>query len=83
MEHTKELLSVPLSALVASPFNVRRYSTGQVEELPSLIHSQGLLHNLVVTEHLERRRKNKSPGADKLRFALAAGERRQRARMTR
>ena len=33
MEHTKELLSVPLSALIASPFNVRRYTGGQVEEL--------------------------------------------------
>ena len=33
MEHSKELLSVPLSALVASPLNVRRYTGGQVEEL--------------------------------------------------
>ena len=79
MEHAKELLSVPLSALVASPFNVRRYAPGQVDELAALIDSQGLLHNLVVTEHLGRRGKNKSPGNGGLRFAVAAGERRRRA----
>jgi ParB family chromosome partitioning protein len=81
MEHTKELLSVPLSALVASPFNVRRYSFGQVEELAALIDSQGLLHNLVVTEQAARRSKGKEPGAGKVRFAVAAGERRRRALM--
>ncbi|MBN8493153.1 MAG: ParB N-terminal domain-containing protein [Burkholderiales bacterium] len=79
MEHTKELLSVPLSALVASPFNVRRYASGQVEELAALIHSQGLIHNLVVTEHIGRRGKKKSAGNGELRFAVAAGERRRRA----
>jgi ParB family chromosome partitioning protein len=56
MEHTKELVSVPLAALVASPLNVRRYSSGQVEELAALIDSQGLLHNLVVTEQTRRPR---------------------------
>jgi ParB family transcriptional regulator, chromosome partitioning protein len=81
MEHTKELLSVPLSALVASPFNVRRYSHGQVEELAALIDSQGLLHNLVVTEQLGRRGKGKATDAFKVRFAVAAGERRRRALM--
>jgi ParB family transcriptional regulator, chromosome partitioning protein len=81
MEHTKELLSVPLSALVASPFNVRRYSHGQVEELAALIDSQGLLHNLVVTEHLGRRGKGKGKDAGRVRFAVAAGERRRRALM--
>lgn len=79
MEHTKELLSVPLSALVASPFNVRRYAPGQVDELAALIDSQGLLHNLVVTEHIGLRGKSKSPGDGGLRFAVAAGERRRRA----
>lgn len=74
MEHIKELLSVPLSALVASPYNVRRYSSGQVEELAALIDSQGLLHNLVVTEQVGRATK-----AGKVRFAVAAGERRRRA----
>jgi ParB family transcriptional regulator, chromosome partitioning protein len=79
MEHTKELLSVPLSALVASPFNVRRYASGQVEELAALIDSQGLLHNLVVTEQVGRRGKVAASGAGKVRFAVAAGERRRRA----
>jgi ParB family chromosome partitioning protein len=79
MEHTKELLSVPLAALVASPFNVRRYASGQVEELAALIDSQGLLHNLVVTEHVGTRGKRKSPVNGTLRFAVAAGERRRRA----
>ena len=79
MEHAKELLSVPLSALVASPFNVRRYAPGQVDELAALIDSQGLLHNLVVTEHVGQRGKRKSPGNGGLRFAVAAGERRRRA----
>jgi ParB family transcriptional regulator, chromosome partitioning protein len=74
MEHTKELLSVPLSALVASPSNVRRYASGQVEELAALIDSQGLLHNLVVTEQVGR-----GKGKGKVRFAVAAGERRRRA----
>ena len=40
MEHTKELLSVPLASLVPSRFNVRRHSVGQVEELAALIEAQ-------------------------------------------
>ena len=74
MEHTKELLSVPLSSLVPSRHNVRRHTAGQVEELAALIDAQGLLHNLVVTELVLGRGK-----AGKLRFAVAAGERRRRA----
>ena len=74
MEHTKELLSVPLSHLVPSPYNVRRYTAGHVEELAALIDAQGLLHNLVVTEQVVGRGK-----AGKVRFAVAAGERRRRA----
>ena len=83
MEHTKELVSVPLAALVASPLNVRRYSSGQVEELAALIDSQGLLHNLVVTEQACRpgrgRGDSKGRGSARVRFAVAAGERRRRA----
>lgn len=82
MEHTKELVSVPLAALVASPLNVRRYSSGQVEELAALIDSQGLLHNLVVTEQTRRpgRGRGDSKGVrTRVRFAVAAGERRRRA----
>lgn len=74
MEHTKELLSVPLANLVPSRFNVRRHSVGQVEELAALIEAQGLLHNLVVTEQEVGRGKSR-----KLKFAVAAGERRRRA----
>jgi ParB family chromosome partitioning protein len=74
MEHTKELLSISLSNLVPSPYNVRRHSAGQVEELAALIGSQGLLHPLIVTEQVAGRGK-----ARKVRFAVAAGERRRRA----
>ena len=74
MEHTKELLSISLSKLVPSPYNVRRHSAGQVEELAALIASQGLLHPLIITEQIEGRGK-----ARKVRFAVAAGERRRRA----
>lgn len=74
MEHTKELISIGLSALAPSPFNVRRHSVGQIEELAALIDSQGLLHNLVVTEQVIGKGK-----ARKVKFAVAAGERRRRA----
>ena len=74
MEHTKELLSIELSNLVPSPYNVRRHSSGQVEELAALIDAQGLLHNLMVTEQVTGR-----GNARKVRFAVAAGERRRRA----
>ncbi len=74
MEHMKQLLSVPLASLVPSRFNVRRHSAGQVEELAALIDAQGLLHNLVVTEQQVGRGKSR-----KLKFAVAAGERRRRA----
>ena len=74
MEHTKEFLAIDLSNLVPSPFNVRRHAAGQVEELAALIDAQGLLHNLVVTEQVVGRGK-----ARKVKFAVAAGERRRRA----
>ena len=74
MEHTKELLSIDLSKLVPSPRNVRRHTSSQVEELAALIDSQGLLHNLVVTEQVVGRGK-----ARRVKFAVAAGERRRRA----
>jgi len=74
MKHTKELLSIELSKLVPSPRNVRRHTSSQVEELAALIDSQGLLHNLVVTEQVVGRGK-----ARRVEFAVAAGERRRRA----
>lgn len=73
-EHTKEFLAIDLSNLVPSPFNVRRHAVGQVEELAALIDAQGLLHNLVVTEQVVGRGKGR-----KVKFAVAAGERRRRA----
>ncbi len=74
MEHTREMLLLPLSSLVPSPQNVRRHTAGQIEELAALIDAQGLLHNLMVTEQVIGRGK-----ATKVRFAVAAGERRRRA----
>lgn len=74
MEHAKQLLSIPLSSLVPSPYNVRRHATTHVEELAALIDAQGLLQNLIVTEHVGGRGK-----ARKVKFAVAAGERRRRA----
>ena len=74
MEHTKELMSIQVANLVPSRFNVRRHTAGQVEELAALIDSQGLLHNLVVTEQVVGRGK-----ARNVKFAVAAGERRRRA----
>jgi len=74
MEQVKEWLSVPLRQLVASPNNVRHHSAGQVEELAALIASQGLLHQLVVTEQPTGRGKART-----VKFAVAAGERRRRA----
>ena len=80
MEHVKELLSIRLSNLVRSPHNVRRHTTGDVETLAALIASQGLLHPLIVTEHVAGETNGK--GARKgrshtLTFAVAAGERRR------
>jgi ParB family chromosome partitioning protein len=74
MEHTKELLSIKLSDLVPSPRNVRRHSTGDVQALAALIASQGLLHPLIVFE-----RASTAGKARRLRFEVAAGERRRRA----
>jgi ParB family transcriptional regulator, chromosome partitioning protein len=74
MEHTQELLMVPLADLVPSPYNVRRHTSGQVESLAALIASQGLFHPLIVTEQMGGRGK-----ARRVRFAVAAGERRRRA----
>jgi ParB family transcriptional regulator, chromosome partitioning protein len=74
MEHTKELLSIDLSNLVKSPDNVRKHTVTDVEELAALIAAQGLLHPLIVTEQVTGKGK-----AGKLRFAVAAGERRRRA----
>jgi ParB family chromosome partitioning protein len=74
MEHVKHLISIPLSNLVASPLNVRRHTPTQIEELAALIDAQGLLQNLLVTEHVAGRGSTR-----KQKFAVVAGERRRRA----
>jgi ParB family chromosome partitioning protein len=74
MKHTKEMLLIKIEDLVPSPYNVRRYSAGQVEELAALIASQGLLQNLIVTEQVVGRGKRQQT-----RFGVVAGERRRRA----
>ena len=82
MKHTKTFLAIKLSDLVPSHFNVRRYGLGQVEELAALIDSQGLLQPLIVTEHTgtsDIRQRDSKGKSQKLRFAVAAGERRRRA----
>lgn len=74
MKHTKEMLLIKVEDLVPSPYNVRRYSAGQVEELAALIASQGLLQNLIVTEQVVGRGKRQET-----KFGVVAGERRRRA----
>lgn len=74
MKHTKELLLIKIEDLAPSPYNVRRYSAGQVEELAALIASQGLLQNLIVTEQVIGRGKRQET-----KFGVVAGERRRRA----
>lgn len=74
MEHTKELISIPLSNLIPSPHNVRRHTFTQIEELAALIDAQSLLQNLVVTGPVAEPGKRRAS-----RFAVAAGERRRRA----
>jgi ParB family chromosome partitioning protein len=76
MEHTKERPSIKLSDLVPSPRNVRRHSMGDVQALAALIASQGLLHPLIVFERPTAAGKTR-----KLRFEVAAGERRRKAMM--
>jgi ParB family chromosome partitioning protein len=74
MKHTKEMLLIKVEDLVPSPYNVRRYAPGQVEELAALIASQGLLQNLIVTEQVVGRGKRQQT-----KFGVVAGERRRRA----
>ncbi len=74
MKHSKEILLIKVEDLVPSPYNVRRYSAGQVEELAALIASQGLLQNLIVTEQVVGRGRRQET-----KFGVVAGERRRRA----
>ena len=74
MKHTKELLSIKLSELMASSKHNVRHTASSVEQLAALIDSQGLLHPLIVSEQVIGKGR-----ARKVRFAVAAGERRRRA----
>ncbi|MBQ0933569.1 ParB/RepB/Spo0J family partition protein [Ideonella sp. 4Y16] len=74
MKLKKEWLLIKVEDLVPSPYNVRRHSAGQVEELAALIASQGLLQNLVVTPQQVGRGKRRQ-----CKFGVVAGERRRRA----
>ena len=74
MKRSNELLLIKVTDLVPSPHNVRRYPPGAVDELAALIASQGLLHDLKVTELVSGRGKRRA-----VRFGVVAGERRRRA----
>jgi ParB family chromosome partitioning protein len=62
-------IRIPVKNLVLSPLNVRKKQGGGIEELAALIASQGLIHNLVVTEQVK---KGKKTG----RYEVVAGGRR-------
>jgi ParB family transcriptional regulator, chromosome partitioning protein len=74
MKHNQELLLIKIRDLVPSPFNVRRYPPTAVAELAALIHSQGLLQHLIVTEQAVGKGRQQL-----VKFGVAAGERRRRA----
>jgi ParB family chromosome partitioning protein len=63
------IIRVPVSKLVLSPLNVRKKQGAGIEELAALIHSQGLIQNLVVTEQTRKGRKTG-------RYEVEAGGRR-------
>jgi len=50
-------IRIPVSKLAISPLNVRKKQGTGIEELAALIASQGLIHNLVVTEQVKKGRK--------------------------
>jgi len=64
-----QITTLPLSALVASPGNVRTTKNTDIESLAASILAQGLLQNLVVVPSVE------FPG----KYEVAAGERRMTA----
>ena len=49
-------IRIPVSKLVLCPLNVRKKQGTGIEELAALIASQGLIHNLVVTEQKKGRK---------------------------
>jgi Predicted transcriptional regulators len=69
-------ITAPLKYLARDPLNVRKKSPARsVEELAALIHSQGLLQNLVVRPELSGKKAPKPTG----RYGVVAGGRRLEA----
>ena len=68
-----ELLSVPLSRLVASAYNVRKMGGSDVEDLKASIRAQGVLQNLIVCPAHDR--KGRATGD----YEVVGGQRRLRA----
>lgn len=69
-------ITLPLKALFRSPLNVRKKSPARsVEELASLIYSQGLLQNLIVQAEWTGKKAPKPTG----RYGVVAGGRRLEA----
>lgn len=50
-------IRIPVNKLALSPLNVRKKQGSGIEELAALIASQGLIHNLVVTEPVKKSKK--------------------------
>src|SRR4051812_28995992 len=63
---TQTITTIPLSQLVASPFNVRKRKSDNVDSLAANIAAQGLIHNLVAHPIASRKKQ----------FGVADGERR-------
>jgi ParB family chromosome partitioning protein len=69
-------VTISLKLLDLDPLNVRKKSpTRSIEELAALIHSQGLLQNLIVREQLSGKKTRKPTG----RYGVVAGGRRLEA----
>ncbi len=66
---TSNIRRIAIKNLVKSPLNVRKKEGSGIAELAALIASQGLIHNLVVTE---QKKKSKKTG----RYEVVAGGRR-------
>jgi ParB family chromosome partitioning protein len=69
-------ITVPLKLLFRDALNIRKKSPARsVEELAALIHSQGLLQNLIVRPELSGKKAPKPTG----RYGVVAGSRRLEA----
>ena len=66
---TVTTIRISIRKLVLSPLNVRKKLGTGIEELAALIASQGLIHNLVVTEQVKKGKKSS-------KYEVVVGERR-------